>query len=598
MKKPLSQRWDLDVFFQNGSNSAEFADFLTDLQSQVQTFTTKLSALDANATIEAWRETYDLLQTIGATLRHSGAFISCLISQDVKDQKAKLLQGRVQQISAAYLSAQTKLDKAVLSVSEDKWQGIITDEYFQPIAFALEERRRRAGNKLPAEQEALLTDLSVDGYHAWGTLYGNIVGRMTAEMEKDGELVEMSMGQLQNMISHEDRDVRATAFAKYEGAFAKESEMIAASLNNLAGFRIQAYKHRGWDSVLAEPLDYNRMTEQTLNVMWEVIDRNKPKLVEFLNRKAELLGLNKMTWYDMYAPVGTATGKMSYDEGAAFIVEHFRKFDENMADFAVRAFEEAWIEAEDRAGKRPGGFCTSFPLKHQSRIFMTYDGSPSSVSTLAHELGHAYHQHVMNDLPQAVQGYAMNVAETASTFAEMIVSDAAVKTAATTEERLTLLEDKIQRAVAFFMDIHCRFLFETRFYDERKKGLVSVEKLNDLMETAQKEAFSGALDSYHPYFWASKLHFYSTSVPFYNFPYTFGYLFSTGVYAQALQEGPAFAQKYVDLLRDTARVTTEELASRHLGVDLTKPEFWQSAVDVVLEDVEEFLRLTEGLKTV
>jgi oligoendopeptidase F len=267
-----------------------------------------------------------------------------------------------------------------------------------------------------------------------------------------------------------------------------------------------------------------------------------------------------------------------------------------MAKFAQQAFEERWIEGEDRPGKRPGGFCTSFPENHQSRIFMTYDDSQGAVSTLAHELGHAYHQSVMNDLPFMVQNYAMNVAETASTFAEMIVADAALKNAQTDEERIVLLENKLQNAISFFMDIHSRFLFETRFYDERKKGSVSAERLNDLMLQAQKDAFHNTLDEYHPHFWASKLHFYSTGVPFYNFPYTFGYLFSAGVYAKALEEGTSFAAKYDALLRDTARMTTEELASKHLGVDLTQPEFWQSAVNMAVADAEEFLRLTEKAK--
>lgn len=204
-----------------------------------------------------------------------------------------------------------------------------------------------------------------------------------------------------------------------------------------------------------------------------------------------------------------------------------------MADFAQMAFEKRWIEAEDRAGKRPGGFCTSFPASEQTRIFMTYSGTPSNIATLAHELGHGYHQYVMNDVNGLNQGYAMNVAETASTFAEMIVADASVKMAKTDEEKLTLLEDKVSRSIAFFMNIHARFLFEKQFYEERKQGMVSTDRLNELMVEAQKEAYCDNLSEYDPHFWASKLHFHITGVPFYNFPYTFGYLFSQGIYAYA-----------------------------------------------------------------
>jgi oligoendopeptidase F len=225
---------------------------------------------------------------------------------------------------------------------------------------------------------------------------------------------------------------------------------------------------------------------------------------------------------------------------------------------------------------------------------MTYGGTANNVSTLAHELGHGYHQHVMNDMPALAQQYAMNVAETASTLAEMIVSEAAVKKASTDEERIILLEDKIQRTIAFFMNIHARFIFETNFYEERSKGLVSVERLNELMVSAQKKAFKDSLSSYHPHFWAAKLHFYSTEVPFYNFPYTFGFLFSAGIYAKAQEAGPAFEDQYISLLRDTGSMTVEELAQKHLGVDLSQPDFWQSAVDMAIEDVKQFMALTNA----
>lgn len=225
---------------------------------------------------------------------------------------------------------------------------------------------------------------------------------------------------------------------------------------------------------------------------------------------------------------------------------------------------------------------------------MTYDGSASNVATLAHELGHAYHQAVMNDLPQMAQRYAMNVAETASTFAEMIVADAAVEQAETDEEKIQLLDDKLSRSVAFFMNIHSRFLFETRFYEERKRGIVSTSRLNELMEEAQKEAYCGALADYSPTFWASKLHFHITGVPFYNFPYTFGYLFSMGIYARARQEGEGFEEQYVNLLRDTGRMNVEDLAKKHLDVDLTAADFWQDAIDFLKQDVEMYLALTEN----
>ena len=326
----------------------------------------------------------------------------------------------------------------------------------------------------------------------------------------------------------------------------------------------------------------------------ELLSKNKAPFVEYLQRKSAMLGEKRMHWYDLDAPVSASTEKMDFQQGAAFILKHFKEFGPKLAAFSRNAFEKGWIEAEDRPNKRPGGFCTGMPVSEESRIFMTYSGSMSNVSTLAHELGHAFHSYALRPVHWMNRQYAMGVAETASTFAEMIVADAAVKEAKTDEEKIALLEDKIQRSVAFFMNIHARYLFETRFYEERKNGIVSATRLNELMETAQKEAYGDALETTHPHFWASKLHFYITDVPFYNFPYTFGYLFSLSIYAKAIKEGANFEEKYIALLQDTAVMTVEDLAMKHLGEDITKEAFWIKGIDLCIQDVNEFIQFTNA----
>lgn len=596
MKKPLQQTWDLDTFFPGGSDSPQFAAYIEEIENDVKFLNERISQVSPPQSTngsEGLVAVVDLVQSIAVKLREAGAFVACLAAQNMKDKKAILLSGRMKTIFASYSSALTLFDQILMNTADDVWKSLLQSDLFKPISFPLDERRTSAKEKLSPEQEILVNDLAIDGYHGWSDLYNTIVGQISIPFEENGETKQLSVGQAANKLSSENRETRKEMFKKWEETWEENSDFCTDALNHLAGFRINLYKHRGWDSIHKEPLDYNRMSEKTLNVMWEVIDRNKDIFLTYFERKAKLLGLDSLSWHDVDAPIGNATKEVSYDEAADFIVEHFQKFSPKMADFTVKAFEKNWIEAEDRPGKRPGGFCTSFPDSKETRIFMTYAKTASNVSTLAHELGHAYHQHVMNDLEPLAQRYAMNVAETASTFAEMIVSDASVKTASNKEERLVLLEDKIQRSVAFFMNIHSRFIFETNFYAERKKGLVGSERLNELMVDAQKVAYKGALSEYHPQFWASKLHFYITGVPFYNFPYTFGYIFSAGIYAKALEEGSSFEDKYISLLQDTGSMKVEDLASKHLGVDLTQPEFWQSAIDLAVTDVKEFLKLTE-----
>lgn len=595
MKSPLQQTWNLERFFPGGSGSSAFHAFLEALEKDLKSLSAILDGLKApqTADVSVLMPALDLLQSVLKKIREADSFVGCLAAENQADKKSVILAGRIKTLSAAYATELTRFDQILTEIPDEVWDKLMASSELHDVAFPLTERRTQAADKLPPEQEALVNDLAIDGYHGWGEAYNTTVSKFRVPWEENGETLELSAGQAANRMHSSDRSVRQRLFELWEKQWGEHADYCADALNHLAGFRLKLYERRGWDTIHKEPLAINRMSKETLDSMWGVIERSKQTFVQYLDRKAKLLGIEKLSWYDVDAPVGDGSKHFSYDEGAQLIVDQFRRFSPKMADFAVMAFEKGWIEAEDRPGKRPGGFCTSFPIAKETRIFMTYAGTASNVSTLAHELGHGYHQHVMNDLPALAQEYAMNVAETASTFAEMVVSDAAVKGAATEEERLTLLEDKIQRSVAFYMNIHARFLFETRFYEERAKGIVSVERLNELMVEAQKEGYSNALEEYHPHFWASKLHFYITEVPFYNFPYTFGYMFSAGIYAEALRQGDAFEEKYIAMLRDTGSMTVEELAEKHLGVDLRQPDFWQRAMDLSIEDVKAFMSLTE-----
>lgn len=590
MLKNLNPVWDLESIFPGGSDSTELESHMKQVAADIQGLQNHIPAGDDK---EQWQNLFALVQDIGARMRQAGAFIGCLNAQNTKDNKAKLLGGHMQQMSAAFGSVMTSVDEKLLAMNDSVWAELLETPELKPIAFSLDERRQDAREKLPAEQEKLVNDLSVDGYHGWSDLYNVITGRMAIPWNKDGEEVELSVGQFANLFANPDPAVRTEAGEKWEKAWENEEELCANALNHLGGFRLALYKHRGWNSIHKEPLDYNRMSGDTLDAMWGTIEDNKDIFVQFLERKKQMLGVERLSWFDLPAPLGKVSKKYSYEEAANFVVQQFQLVSPKMAEFCTDAFNKRWVEAEDRGAKRAGAFCTSLPATKETRVFMTFAGTPSNVSTLAHELGHAFHQHVMTDLPMMAQRYAMNVAETASTFAEMVVADAAVKHASSQEERIALLGGKVKSSISFFMDIHSRFLFETSFYEERRRGPVGTERLNDLMLEAQKKAFRNGLDVWHPHFWCSKLHFYITGVPFYNFPYTFGYLFSAGIYAMAKEGGGDFEQRYINLLRDTGSMKVEDLASRHLGVDLTKRDFWQQAVDMAVADAKEFLKLTE-----
>lgn len=599
LKKPLSQRWDLELFFPGGSDSAALKDYVAKLAADIERFAAEVSAIKAPesaAELEPMVNAIAAMQDISERLQQAQAFASCLVAQDVSDDKARIVAAQLRRLSAAFEAVLTTLNEKMLAMHDDVWEALLAHEKVAPVAFGVAERRRRAQERMAPDKEALAAELSVEGYHAWGQVYNLVAGKIRVPVEEDGKQVLLSVGQAANRLSDPDRSVRRRVFEALEQAWAEQADVLSLTLNNLAGYRLTLYRYRGWDSVLKEPLDTYRMTEATLSAMWSAVEQSKGKLLDYMAKKAALLGIERLSWFDLGAPVGEESPqKIPYDEAAQFIVDQFGRFSPKLQALAVTAFNEGWIEAEDRPGKSAGGFCTTFPLSKQSRIFLTYGGRPSSVDTLAHELGHAYHSYVLKDLPPLARRYPMTLAETASTLAEMIVSDAALSAAVDERQQLALLDNRLKRAVAFLMDIHARFLFETGFYEARRKSALSVDELNARMEEAQKQAFLNALDRYHPLFWASKLHFHITYAPFYNFPYTFGYLFSAGIYARKRELGERFADVVDNLLLDTGRMTVETLAKKHLGVDLQAEAFWRQAVEHVLADVDEFVWLADKL---
>lgn len=593
--------WDLDSIFPGGTTSAALNEKITSLNSSIEEYADDLrewyeSTEHSPATMKEILATHERIEK---GIRQARTFIQMCHDAYMDDEHASVMMGKVMDLASEMQKLSTMFVKKLVAISDHDWQQLLAEDLTE-VSFALNEKRDKGKRLLSEEEEKLLAELNKDGLAAWSKIYDTVVSTMTIPFtDKDGTTTEYSVGQAMNrMYADPDPDVREQLFTNWEQAWANQAPIFGDILNHLAGYRMTVQRAHQYEHHLEEPLEYNRMSEETLNAMWSAVANNKQPFIEFLNRKAKLLKVDKLGWQDVDAPITVGNGQsttFTYDEACEFIIEHFSTFGEKLAKFTKHALTNRWVEAEDRPNKRPGGYCTSLPEDKESRIFMTFTGSQSDVSTLAHELGHAFHSHVMKDLPYLNQSYAMNVAETASTFAETIINHAVLDTAKTTEEKIALLNAKLEGATAMFLNIHARFLFEDAFYKERAEGIVSVNRLNELMEQAQKEAYADSLASYHPHFWCSKLHFFIDSVPFYNFPYTFGYLFSLGIYAAYLNNPDGFEEKYIALLQDTGSMTVEDLAKKHLDVDLTKEEFWTAGIDIMAKDVEEFIRLTDEL---
>lgn len=594
--------WDLESIFPGGTKSPELQEKLTSMKEEIEEYRNSIQnwSFGEDNSTEPLKEILKKQEKILNGLGQAGTFVHMFHDAYTNDEYANVVMGQVIDLYGEVENITTALTKKYVAIADEEWQDLLADPELTTVSFRLNEIRDQGKRLLSEEVENLITELNKDGLSAWNRLYGTTVSIMTIPFtDNEGKTIEYSVGQAMNrMYSDPDPEVRKQLFENWEAAWTKFAPVFAENLNHLAGYRLTLQKVHNREHFLDDPLEYNRMSKETLDAMWSAVANHKQPFIDFLNQKAKMLGMEKLSWQDVDAPVALGDvkpPKFSYDDACDFIIENFASFGPKLTEFSKHALENRWIEAEDRPNKRPGGYCTSLPEWKESRIFMTFTGSPSDTSTLAHELGHAFHSYVMKDLPALNRRYAMNVAETASTFAETIINNATVANAKTKEEKITLLNTKMENVTGMFLNIHARFLFEKSFYEERTKGIVSEQRLNELMLNAQKEAYGDSLSEYHPHFWCSKLHFFIDEVPFYNFPYTFGFLFSLGIYAEYLKNPNGFEEKYMALLRDTASMKVEDLAMKHLGVDLTKPTFWEAGVQLMVKDAEEFITLTNEL---
>lgn len=522
------------------------------------------------------------LQEAGAILRQLDSYAECLVAENPANPDAHGKSAEVAKLKGLFEKGEGQICFELAALPEEAFTKLLNTPKLSPLAFYLEEGRQRGKLLSNPESEELLAALSADGYHGLFSLYQTMVSKVKIGPNK------LSVGQAINLHSDPDRAVREKAFAEWTEGWKGYSDLAAQILNHIGSIRLAIYEKRKWEDPLFEPLLLNRMEQKSFDAMWKAVEGAKPVFVKYLERKAKLLGLKQLSWCDVGAPLNKGE-EIPYEKAAQQIGQEFQTVHPGMAAFAKRVFQSGWIEAEDRAGKAPGGFCVALPLTKESRIFMTYKGTSFNVATLAHELGHAYHNECLKELPFFCQEPRMNVAETASTFAETLVIDQQIAKAKSKEEKRALLDDKLERCIAYFMNLHARYLFEKRFYEERKEGYLSEERLCTLMTEAQKEAYCNCLSSWDPYFWASKLHFFYTHFPFYNFPYTFGYLLSNGL-LDRIKKG-AKSTLFDTFLADTGRMRVEDLCQKHLGVDLRKSTFWEEALAPLIADAEAFLAL-------
>ncbi|NUW67277.1 M3 family oligoendopeptidase [Vibrio coralliilyticus] len=540
-------------------------------------------------------------EAAGKLLATINTFASCHASVDAMNSDAKAMIGRVAKLSSELSQAFTPYEDTLTNAPQEFISEVLNHENgdVSGQAFQIECTRKLADTKLSVAEEQLLSAMQVDGRDAWGRMYDNITGALQVDL-KEGEENRIGFSQAASILYGTDFDNQEPAWRGIQEAMQTHQESFAGILNALAGWRHtenQKRSHLKDVHFLDTSLYDSRIQADTLSAMMQVAKDNR-----HVGQKAGLLmarvhGLNEMKPWNHLAGMPSLTDGepkvYSFDEGIDIITKAFAQVDGEMAEFVAMMVENGWIDAAPSASRRLGAYCTKFAATRSPLVFMTWGGSRSDLLTLAHELGHAFHNWVMRDMPLCQTRYPMTLAETASIFAENIVRDYLLEQVESREEKLEMLWEELSSCYALMINIPVRFEFEKEFYQQRMSGELSAEQLCDLMSQTWKDWYGESMTEADPYFWASKLHFSISEVSFYNYPYLFGYLFSKGVYAQREAKGESFYSDYVNLLRDTGSMMAEDVVQKHLGMALDSEAFWQQSVDMVKTKIDEFESLLD-----
>ena len=466
---------------------------------------------------------------------------------------------------------------------------IASDPLFEEYRFILERKKLGSLHLLPGIGEKVMAKLKISGSNAWAELQQYLTS--TVKVTYRGE--EINLSAVRNLAYSAEEEVRKDAYEAELACYSAIEDSVAYALNSLKLETLNECELRGYESPLARTLEQSNMEKKTLDAMFAAIDQKLPMFRRYLKAKAHALGHeNGLPWYDLFAPMGKSSTRFTTQDARDYLVELFSHFDDELSGMVARAFDEEWIDFYPRSGKAGGAFCSGVSCIGQSRILTNFDGTLGDVVTLAHELGHAFHNQCIADHRPLNHDYSMPVAETASTFNECVVMNHAIAQAADDAEKLNLIESQLQDVTQIIVDIYSRYRFEDAVLRRRKEEFMGAAELCRIMLQAQADSYGDGLDSAlrHPYMWLCKSHYYGST--FYNFPYAFGGLFARGLYAKYAQEGASFVPIYKKLLHTTTVATAED-AAKVAGIDLTDKEFWLSALAEVEEKIDMFCALVE-----
>ncbi len=584
----MNDVWNLEPIY-CGFDDPKFASDLAALQKQaakIEDFSKELPDL---APMDGLKRGIALQEELAKLVDKLAGYASLRQAADTKNPEAGSYMG---QIMAAYSAVAAPLAafREWAAKLPNLMELVEQDNDLADYRFLFQCMLESSRYILPGTGEAVMAKMELSGGNAWSDMQQYLTS--TVPVAYRGTTTNLSA--IRNLAYDADPAVRKDAYEAEIACYDRIKDAVAYALNSIKLETISDCQLRGFASPLERTLKQCNMKRETLDAMLGAMDEYLPKFWQYLKVKSKALGhKNGLPWYDLFAPMGKSSTKFTAEDAKTFLVEQFASFNPEEADMIARAFDNAWIDFYPRDGKAGGAFCSGVECLGESRILTNFDGMFTDVVTLAHELGHAYHNFCIRDHRPLNKDYSMPLAETASTFNECVVMASAINKAADPQEKLALIESQLQDAAQIICDIYSRYRFESMVFENRQEKFMNADNLCELMLQAQKECYGDGLDPdcRHPYMWVCKSHYYGPT--FYNFPYAFGGLFARGLYAQYEQEGADFIPKYKKLLYTTTVATAEDTA-KVAGIDLTDRNFWRSALQTIADQIDLFCQLVEA----
>lgn len=585
----MQEKWSLEDLY-TGYEDEKFKQDLKALDESISEINGLPASLEEKEATVNVKNIIEALEKESQLISKLYSFASLRQAADTVDMENASVLGRLYQKMNETAKAKAQLMKYIAHL--DNLDAVIeSDEKLKAYEYVLRCVKEDDRYSLSDDVEEALAKMDISGGNAWSDLQSFL----TSTVKVDYEGKQISLSDVRNLAYDADPAVRKAAYEAELAGYEKIKDSVAFSLNSIKMQANSECELRGYDSVLDKSLYQARMKKETLNAMWEAIEEYLPKFHEYLKWKAKVLGYEKgLPFYDLFAPMGHSDKKYTIEEAKSYLMNLFETFNPKLAAVVDRAFEENWIDFYPREGKVGGAFCADIAPIKQFRILTNFGGNFSDIVTLAHELGHGYHDVMVQDNLPLNRDYTMPVAETASTFNENVVMNAAIEQADSDKEKLALIESQLCDATQIICDIYSRFLFEKEVCETRKEAFMSSEDLCAMMLKAQKRAYGDGLDEnfLHPYMWLCKSHYYSAGFGFYNYPYAFGGLFAKGIYEKYLQEKDSFLPKFNRMLQSTPLMSVEEVAGI-CDIDLTDKEFWRMSLKAITDRIDDLKRLTD-----